>query len=178
MGEAIHLPSFCPFPICFEHGFQPIVLSALALRKFESPLDTVLVLLPEHLEDPLLRLAEALSVRVCEEGRRTYWRKLPQVAREDDIDASKRSSVSAGLGMGMPLTSAPQGSIQLGKERHGNSTALIDDQPADTQCISEEIIEKLCEGTYLLGDVNIGAESEEELFFKNIDEIVETSIEL
>ena len=45
-------------------------------------------------------------------------------------------------------------------------------------CISEEIIEKLCEGTYLLGDVNIGAESEEELFFKNIDEIVETSIEL
>ena len=88
MGEAIHLPSICPFPICSEHSFQPVILGALALRELESPLDTVLVSLPEHLEDPLLRLAEALAVRVCEEGRCTNWRKLPQVARKNDIDAA------------------------------------------------------------------------------------------
>ena len=72
MGEAIHLPSFCPFPVCFEDGFQPFVLSALALRKFKSPFDTVLISLPEHFEDPLLGFAESLAVRVCEEGCRTY----------------------------------------------------------------------------------------------------------
>lgn len=41
-----------------------------------------------------------------------------------------------------------------------------------TSCIDPQIREKVKAGTYLLGDINIGANSEDELYFRNVDEIV------
>lgn len=38
--------------------------------------------------------------------------------------------------------------------------------------IDDRILESISAGTYLLGEVNIGAESEDELYFRNIDEII------
>lgn len=40
------------------------------------------------------------------------------------------------------------------------------------KCVDETLIPKLEAGDYLLGDVNVGAEEEEDLFFKNVNEIV------
>jgi hypothetical protein len=41
-----------------------------------------------------------------------------------------------------------------------------------SECIDPKIISQVRPGTYLLGDVNIGAQSEDDLFFVNLDEIV------
>lgn len=41
-----------------------------------------------------------------------------------------------------------------------------------TACIASDLIPKLRVGDYLLGDVNIGAKDEDDLFFKNVNEIV------
>lgn len=41
-----------------------------------------------------------------------------------------------------------------------------------TACIAANLIPKLRVGDYLLGDVNIGATEEDDLFFKNVNEIV------
>jgi hypothetical protein len=38
-------------------------------------------------------------------------------------------------------------------------------------CISAQLREKISCGTYILGDINIGAKQEDELFFYNLDEI-------
>jgi len=38
-------------------------------------------------------------------------------------------------------------------------------------CIDPNIIRRIASGTYLLGEVNIGARSEDDLFFRNINEI-------
>lgn len=44
--------------------------------------------------------------------------------------------------------------------------------PVPFACIDPKIIDQVKPGTYLLGDVNIGSDAEDELFFKNLDEIV------
>ena len=41
-----------------------------------------------------------------------------------------------------------------------------------TSCIDPQILGDIRPGTYLLGEVNIGAESEDELCFENLNEIV------
>lgn len=38
------------------------------------------------------------------------------------------------------------------------------------ECVAAELLQTLASGDFLLGAVNIGAENEEELFFKNVDE--------
>ncbi|MBB4799072.1 MULTISPECIES: hypothetical protein [Brevundimonas] len=40
-------------------------------------------------------------------------------------------------------------------------------------CIQPSILPKLTPGSYLLGDVNIGAKSEDDLFFTNVNELVD-----
>lgn len=42
--------------------------------------------------------------------------------------------------------------------------------PIPIECFAEQVRARLAAGAYLLGDVNIGAVDEEELFFHNIDE--------
>jgi CheY-like chemotaxis protein len=41
-----------------------------------------------------------------------------------------------------------------------------------TACIASTLVPQLKVGDYLLGDVNIGAEEEDDLYFKNVNEIV------
>lgn len=43
--------------------------------------------------------------------------------------------------------------------------------PIPFECIAEELRDKISSGTYLLGDVNIGAEAEDDLYFHNLNEI-------
>ena len=40
-------------------------------------------------------------------------------------------------------------------------------------CIDPSLLPKLTAGTYLLGDVNVGARSEDDLFFTNVNELVD-----
>ena len=42
-----------------------------------------------------------------------------------------------------------------------------------TDCVSTSLLPSLKSGAYLLADVNIGAPSQDELFFKRVDELVE-----
>jgi hypothetical protein len=44
--------------------------------------------------------------------------------------------------------------------------------PVPISCIDPAILGNVRKGVYLLGEVNIGAESEDELYFKNLNEIV------
>jgi hypothetical protein len=41
------------------------------------------------------------------------------------------------------------------------------------RCVDDKLIPQLKVGDYLLGDVNVGAEEEDDLFFKNVNEILE-----
>lgn len=41
-------------------------------------------------------------------------------------------------------------------------------------CIATDLVPKLEVGDYLLGDVNVGAKEEDDLFFKNVNEIIKT----
>ena len=41
-----------------------------------------------------------------------------------------------------------------------------------TACIASDLVLKLEVGDYLLGDVNVGAEEEDDLYFKNVNEII------
>ena len=41
------------------------------------------------------------------------------------------------------------------------------------ECISENLRDKVQSGMYLLGDVNIGAEHEDDLFFNNVNEVID-----
>lgn len=43
--------------------------------------------------------------------------------------------------------------------------------PIPIECIAEHLHDKISAGVYLLGDINIGASDEDELFFHNINEI-------
>jgi len=43
--------------------------------------------------------------------------------------------------------------------------------PIPIECIAPHLRDKISAGTYLLGDVNIGAKDEDELFFHNVNEI-------
>jgi CheY-like chemotaxis protein len=43
--------------------------------------------------------------------------------------------------------------------------------PIPIECIAESLRDKISAGTYLLGDVNIGAKEEDELFFHNVNVI-------
>ena len=40
-------------------------------------------------------------------------------------------------------------------------------------CVAPHLVEHIKAGDYLLGDVNIGAEGEDDLFFRNVNERVE-----
>lgn len=44
-------------------------------------------------------------------------------------------------------------------------------------CVPNDLLPNICDGRYLLGDVNIGAPTESELFFANVNELVETNEE-
>jgi len=43
--------------------------------------------------------------------------------------------------------------------------------PIPSECIADELLNKISDGSYLLGDVNIGARTEDDLYFHNVDEI-------
>ena len=44
-----------------------------------------------------------------------------------------------------------------------------------TQCVANGLIARVEPGDFLLGDVNVGANDEDELFFRNVDEIVKAA---
>ena len=64
MCEAIHFVSFLTVAVRLEHCFQSLVIRALVLRQLERLLDAILVTLPEHTEDLLLRAAVPTAIRV------------------------------------------------------------------------------------------------------------------
>ncbi|BBI19333.1 hypothetical protein EKJ_01800 [Qipengyuania flava] len=44
-----------------------------------------------------------------------------------------------------------------------------------TQCVANGLIARVEPGDFLLGDVNVGANNEDDLFFRNVDEIVKAA---
>jgi hypothetical protein len=108
----------------------------------ERALDSIFSFLPEHFENPLHFKGVALDARIREDGRRADWRQLPQIAYEDDIDASERplAGAIAAFCVRMAGASSSQVHIQDSKKFGSDAARLVKHQPANAQGIQKKFV--------------------------------------
>ena len=112
MLEAIRLPSFLAVPLGVQNCMQPVVFASHGLCEKKGFLNAVQVTrLPPHLENILFVIGVAVQIWVRQQGMTSDWCQLPEITREDHVDAAEWSSSTA-FGVRMAATCSSQVSIQ------------------------------------------------------------------
>ena len=90
---------------------QPCVSRSHVLSQLEE-MAYLVVDHPEHLHVFLFSCRQPTSKRTGEDRLAFHWRKLPKIAREDDIDASEGPRLLSCFGIWMPAASTSEVRIQ------------------------------------------------------------------
>ena len=108
MDKAIYLPTLLAITLHAQNGPEPSVRRAHGFCEYEGLLNAVCVFWrPEHLQRPLLFCRRPCGEWVRVDGYLLHWRQLPEVSRENQVDASERPLLLASVRVRMSQARSP-----------------------------------------------------------------------